>query len=283
MRVLFMCTASCRSILFPKPCSTTWPRRARGMQRRQPAQRAGASAQPGDLEQPASPPTACTARAAKPSKAHRRTSSSPFATPPRGSLPAVSRRAALKAHGAWPSSAPDGDEALRDAAFHATLARIEQRCRAFLGLPSLPWIATSSSVSWAHRLALTGGSMSEQLPNRSRAARRPAPSPGTGRASSCSTAARPASALQPPAAGAGGRTARTLRCQTRVAVSGPPLPDDAPVEHPGPRVARPGAVVGQSGARQAPRCAVRGIQGADRLDSPGTRAVRARRGQDPWR
>ncbi|MFU7526868.1 hypothetical protein ACM9NN_30455, partial [Pseudomonas paraeruginosa] len=29
----------------------------------------------------------------------------------------------------------DGDEAQRDAAFRATLARIAQRCRAFLGLP----------------------------------------------------------------------------------------------------------------------------------------------------
>lgn len=44
--------------------------------------------------------------------------------------------AALKAHwGLADPSALDGDEALRDAAFHATLARIEQRCRAFLGLP----------------------------------------------------------------------------------------------------------------------------------------------------
>ncbi len=52
-----------------------------------------------------------------------------------GSLP-LYLGAALKAHwGLADPSALDGDEALRDAAFHATLARIEQRCRAFLGLP----------------------------------------------------------------------------------------------------------------------------------------------------
>lgn len=44
--------------------------------------------------------------------------------------------AALKAHwGLADPSTLDGNEAQRDAAFRATLARIEQRCRAFLGLP----------------------------------------------------------------------------------------------------------------------------------------------------
>lgn len=106
------------------------------MQRRQPAQRAGASAQPGDLEQAGiathglyskgseafedAPPdiviTVCDAAA--------------------GEACPLYLGAALKAHwGLADPSALDGDEALRDAAFHATLARIEQRCRAFLGLP----------------------------------------------------------------------------------------------------------------------------------------------------
>lgn len=52
MRVLFMCTAnSCRSILSGSHVQPPGPAGFRGMQRRQPAQRAGASAQPGDLEQ----------------------------------------------------------------------------------------------------------------------------------------------------------------------------------------------------------------------------------------
>ncbi|VVO48840.1 arsenate reductase ArsC [Pseudomonas fluorescens] len=43
---------------------------------------------------------------------------------------------ALKAHwGLVDPSEVTGDEAAIDAAFHATLARIEQRCKAFLALP----------------------------------------------------------------------------------------------------------------------------------------------------
>ena len=121
---------------FPKPCSTTWPAGFRGMQRRQPAQRAGASAQPGDPRtgrhrhpRPVQQGQRSLRRRTAGHRHHRLRRR-------RGEACPLYLGAALKAHwGLADPSALDGDEALRDAAFHATLARIEQRCRAFLGLP----------------------------------------------------------------------------------------------------------------------------------------------------
>lgn len=58
-----------------------------------------------------------------------------------------------------------------------------------------------------------------------------------------------------------------------------PLPDDAPV---GAGAARPGAVVGRPGVvlPRTPRRTVRGIQGADRLDSPSAWRRPPHAGQD---
>ena len=84
------------------------------------------------LEQPASPPTACTARAAEAFEGAPPDIVITVCDAAAEACP-LYLGAALKAHwGLADPSALDGDEALRDAAFHATLARIEQRCR---GLP----------------------------------------------------------------------------------------------------------------------------------------------------
>lgn len=143
--------------------------------------------------------------------------------------------AALKAHwGLADPSALDGDEAcgMRRSTppWHASnsVAEPSSAC------PSLPWIATSSSVSWsASARSDRRKHVRTTTQPRSRAARRPAPRLRAQAAHPPALRLDPRALLQPPA-GAGGRTpARTLRCRNAIFdPSGLPLPDDAPVEHP---------------------------------------------------